>query len=488
MDHRQRAIRDTIKELGWAYPELRWLSEAEAAAAGARRDELLAALGDRAFTSFHGNKPHVGGLSPGCRICGEGDWSCLFMTGACTADCFFCPQTPAKLVAAPPTTVGLAFRDAAEYADFVEQLGYRGVGLSGGEPLLVFDQTLSYVRELKRRRGGALYVWLYTNGDLVDEEKADLLGDAGLDELRFDSAARGYDLARLRRVLGRIPTVTVEIPMIPEDAALLRDRLPRMAEAGVRYLNVHQLSARASNYRALAARGYTLLHQPNTPVLESELAALGLLGWALDCDLPLAINYCTAAYKHRLQPPAYRARAGRLIREGFEDCTETGHLRRVSLGGSSEELAVVAQQLAARDPGASRWAPGGEGAPLLLSLALLPGLDLGACTGRVDYDEPGLREATDRDPASRAVALGSGRRLAAARQPRASFEDLSPAALAALYAVGVAGAPQEEALRTLAARSDLHGPAGIQRLLREREVLEQAWEWERIPWGLPQLW
>ncbi len=85
-----------------------------------------------------------------------------------------------------------------------------------------------------------------------------------------------------RRAVGIIPTVTVEIPAVPEDAGRLRELLPAMADAGIAHLNLHQLRLTPYNIQRLAGRPFTDLHGNKRPVLETELAALELLAWSLE--------------------------------------------------------------------------------------------------------------------------------------------------------------------------------------------------------------
>ncbi|HPS94125.1 MAG TPA: radical SAM protein, partial [Deltaproteobacteria bacterium] len=71
--------------------EMRWLRPEAAAIATRRRQQLLREIEDRALSAFNATKLFTGGISPGCRLCGEGAWSCLFINNLCNAHCFFCP-------------------------------------------------------------------------------------------------------------------------------------------------------------------------------------------------------------------------------------------------------------------------------------------------------------------------------------------------------------------------------------------------------------
>ena len=175
--------------------------------------------------------------------CGQGTWSCLFIGSLCTANCFYCPQDRKNKKDQPPTESGLMFDNPDDYVDYLEKFKFKGVGFSGGEPLLKYKKILTYIKKIRERLGKGIYIWLYTNGDLVDKNKLNALKEAGLNEIRFDIAARNYDLKAVKMASAIIDRVTVEIPAIPEDYEILKKCLPRMKAIGVAHLNLHQLFA-----------------------------------------------------------------------------------------------------------------------------------------------------------------------------------------------------------------------------------------------------
>lgn len=210
-------IRDTREIIGWAYYEMKWLTEDQAREANQKRSELLQSISSRVNSNFLGNKIGPGELSPGCMSCGQGTWSCIFIDCLCTAKCFYCPQDRKNKKEQPPNESGLNFDNADDYVDYLEKFKFKGASFSGGEPLLEYEKVLTYIRKIRERLGRDIYIWLYTNGDLVDKNKLNTLKEAGLNEIRFDIAARNYDLKAAKMAIGIIDRVTVEIPAIPED-------------------------------------------------------------------------------------------------------------------------------------------------------------------------------------------------------------------------------------------------------------------------------
>ena len=324
---KKKQIKATRREVGWAYADLPWLSEQEAIDANRLRNELLQALAGWANSSFQNTKVHSGPLSLGCTICGEGGWACNFINTLCTRNCYYCPQDRHIKEEGKSYIDGIELRDPDDYVNFVKTFRIRGVGFSGGEPLLVFYKLLPVIKTIRKEFGAGVYLWMYTNGDLINRDVLLQLQLAGLDEIRFDLSARGYDLTPVQLAKGYIPTVTIEIPAIPEDFDRVSSLLVKMQELGIEFLNLHQLFVSKYNYKILQRRQYHFLHQPGIPVFESEICALKLLLYAREQQLSLPVNYCCADYKNRFQSRDGRTRIGNVVRQGFEEVTELGYIR-----------------------------------------------------------------------------------------------------------------------------------------------------------------
>jgi pyruvate formate-lyase activating enzyme-like uncharacterized protein len=345
---RQQLIEANRREYGHLYDLLTFADPEKLASAVAERKELLNWLEQRTCFGYAGTKVDCHSLSPGCRSCGDGGWSCLFINGRCNGRCFYCPT--AQDDDGPPVTNGLAFNSPEDYAAYVAALGFSGVSISGGEPLLTPDLTLDYLRAVRKRCGDGLHIWLYTNGTLLTPDLCSRLQDAGLNEIRFDLGAVRYNLKKLRLAVGCIPTVTVEIPAVPEDEGLLRLKMVEMAEVGVNHLNLHQMRLTPYNFGPLTERGYTFLHGEKVTVLESELTALRTVRFGLEQGILLPVNYCSFPYKRRFQHAAARRRAALPVCAPGETVTEPGYLRTTSTTGVRYCEAVLLQNPSYRHP------------------------------------------------------------------------------------------------------------------------------------------
>ncbi len=323
---RNRFIEMNAREYGPIFNYINWITEDRARFATQERDLFLQTPG--ISVSCLGTKIHHGPLSPGCLQCSGLAWSCLFISGRCNGRCFYCPAP--QNMDDPPMSGSVPFHRAQDYADYVRFFRFGGASVSGGEPFLDFDKSLAFVQALRRTCDPALHIWLYTNGILVTEDKLRRLADAGLNEIRFDIGATDYDLKFARQASGIVPTLTVEIPAVPEEAARLEALLPELTAVGVSHLNLHQLRLTPHNARHLLEHDYTYIHGPKVTVLESELCALKLVAHAAESKLALAVNYCSFVYKHRFQTVASRRRFGAHLLENGEVLTDSGFIRTLA--------------------------------------------------------------------------------------------------------------------------------------------------------------
>ena len=410
---RDRIIAANRDEYGSSYPLLTFPTAAEADTASRRRSKLLEALAGELHAACGGSKLFTGQLSPGCRICSEGRWSCLFINGRCNKSCFYCPGSQDET--GLPTTNNLDFHSPADYAGYLEQFDFCGMSLSGGEPLLTPGRSLAFLRAAKNRFGDRLHTWLYSNGSLVTVDILKSLRDAGLNEIRFDIGAVGYSLEKPAMAAGIIPTVTIEIPAVPEEGERLKSLLPAMADAGVDHLNLHQLRLTPYNHRHFLERNYTCLHGEKVTILESELTALELMLHSIDRKLALPVNYCSFVYKNRYQKAAARSRGATLLARPYEELTQAGYLRTLLLSGEPVHLAGIAGGLAERQLPSDSWALTASGGQLYFSRELWSAIDFSGCRLTVSYaSTPVLKGVSYRNPFKQ-LPLSSGRKIAVER-------------------------------------------------------------------------
>jgi pyruvate formate-lyase activating enzyme-like uncharacterized protein len=243
----------------------------------------------------------LGELSPGCQACKDGTWDCLFVTKRCNLNCSFC-YNPHSL---REEFIGSAFGDTPEeIATNYDRTCIRGISFSGGEPFLEPERLLRWARFFRQRFPGS-YLWIYTNGLLAEEKALEQLGELPVDEIRFNAAATGYDdprvMARMHQAKRCFKNLTVEIPAIPEQIEKVWNCLEVWGEAGVRYLNLHELlyepgtnswEMKGERQEICLADGHTSAVHPG-----SREMILEIIQRVQREGLPLNVNHCSLPNK-----------------------------------------------------------------------------------------------------------------------------------------------------------------------------------------------
>lgn len=410
-DERIRYAQHLQQRYGPDAERLKRLAADEIPRAERERDRLLADLAGRVNIGCRGTKLDVRRLAPGCEACGRGAWSCLFINGRCNGRCFYCPspQNSDDL----PVTQTLPFTSPEAYADYAQAFGFDGISFSGGEPLLSADLTLAFLLAVKKRLGERVHTWMYTNGTLVNQRVLERFRDAGLDEIRFDIGATRYHLKKARMAVELIPTVTVEIPAVPEDEEIMRVKMREMADAGISHLNLHQLRLTPHNMPHLSQRSYTYVSGRDLAVLESEWTALRLMRHGLDEGIDLPVNYCSYVYKQRFQKAAARARGARRVAKPYESVTESGYLKRVTLRAAADHITALAQHLSDGGHDSTLWQLSSAAEPdrIRIHESLLPAARPFAETVVFEYYDTVIRSAPSYFYPYTEVPLPSGGKL-----------------------------------------------------------------------------
>jgi len=222
---------------------------------------------------------------------------------ACNLSCPFC-LTPCGL--SKESSLSALDEDLDALCEIYARSKIIGVGFSGGEPMLSPDRLFHCLSRLSSKRPD-IYFWSYTNGLHLTKHLISALADAGLHELRFNMAATGYShahvTAMLRHSVTCLPSVTVEIPAIPEHAGLLREAVPAWSNAGVRYLNLHELIYEPGSPSEKMPGAREKCRMPDGHACEFNPYSSDLVADVLsDIDsgsLTISVNYCSLASKAR---------------------------------------------------------------------------------------------------------------------------------------------------------------------------------------------
>lgn len=250
-----------------------------------------------------GETIRLGDLSPGCVACKTGRWDCIFVTTGCNLECPFCLRPEDVSTTRTGSVFGTTPTDIARNYG---KTHISGISFSGGEPFMNVPKLLEWVTGFTTRYPDKYY-WIYTNGLLARETDLRRLGELGIDEIRFNTAATGYDhpsvVESLAAAARCIPTVTVEIPAIPEHAAKVLRSLACWCRAGVKFLNMHELIYESGTSSATFPGDRRVFVMPDGHRCDfnpkSRALTLAVMKKIHKDGLRLAVNHCSMHSKIR---------------------------------------------------------------------------------------------------------------------------------------------------------------------------------------------
>lgn len=263
-----------------------------------RRERLLRLLKKRAMPGWPERQTFfTRSLPESCKPCLEGRGSNVCVTTRCTRDCFFCfnPQPRADAM----SIHGRSVSSNAEAGDLLKSLAVRSVGLSGGEPLLALNRTLSLLQTFRDELGPEARLDLYTNGDLLTPTIARVLKKSGLDGARINLVANGFDLKPVLAAFSAGLSAEIEIPVIPRQARRLKALILELDAMGVSHLILHELFVCGQNSEKMRRLGYSAAPGSEdsrlswAPVAGSFETALGLLLFAQAHAKKLSVYFCS---------------------------------------------------------------------------------------------------------------------------------------------------------------------------------------------------
>jgi uncharacterized protein len=256
---------------------------------------------------------YVNRISPSCVACQTGIGSTTFFISLkCHRDCFYCfnPNQENYEYYCEHT------RDTVAELDEMRQTSPRmgHLALTGGEPLLYKNETYRFFDHARELYPNAR-TRLYTSGDHIDRTTLEALQKSGLKEIRF--SIRMHDLAKGHRhtfdniALAReyIPSVMVEMPILPETLGEMKDVLIELDRLGIFGINLLELCFPLNNPEVYREKGYKIKSRPfrvlydywyagGLPVAGSEMVCLDLIDFALSAGLKVGVHYCSLENKH----------------------------------------------------------------------------------------------------------------------------------------------------------------------------------------------
>ncbi|MEM0014246.1 MAG: radical SAM protein [Zestosphaera sp.] len=276
----------------------------------------------------------VGKLPKGCAQCIKGLKSVFFATGICGERCFYCPLSSHRKGSARNYINESLVRDERDILLEILASSSKGVGVTGGDPLIVADYVAEVIRLLKDNLGRRFHVHLYTTGKHLDEKVMNTLVNVGLDELRIHVTGT-HSWEALRIALDHNLDVGIENPAVP-DFEGLKNMISEGVKFGVDFINLNEMEVSESNYLGIMSKGLRV-NSDGLTVAGSRETALRVMAWVLEEGVPVNIHYCPARFKDMYQFRRRLIRRFRAVRMPYETLSIEGTVKWVEVPYSESE-------------------------------------------------------------------------------------------------------------------------------------------------------
>jgi len=281
-------------------------------------------LNDSAYT-----KP----LSRGCQQCAQGSKMVLLITGKCTNSCFYCPLSKKKFGKDVIYADEWQLNNENETHVLIQEahsIDAEGAGITGGDPLLVWQRTCDYITILKNEFGSSFHIHLYTSGLIHPNHISDLI-DAGLDEIRFhpppptwDNIASTPIVRSISQTLNTTIDVALEIPTLPHQEKHILSLIKWADANNIQYINLNELEFSERNASTLIQKDYHVKNDLSAAVQGSQETAMNILETLAPLDLNIGVHYCSVSFKDGIQLRNRIKRRAQITQKPYQEITKDG--------------------------------------------------------------------------------------------------------------------------------------------------------------------
>jgi pyruvate formate-lyase activating enzyme-like uncharacterized protein len=282
-------------------------------------------------------------------MCAKGSKMVVLITGKCVANCYYCPLSFHK------AGTDKIFADEWELKNEgdtdtllreAEAINASGAGITGGDPLLVWKRTQTYVTFLKKAFGDTFHIHLYTSG-LKNANRLPEIVTAGLDEVRFHPMPNTWskmEESPLKKIIQKMVKtsvdVAVEIPVIPKKEKEILSLISWAEKTGIQWINLNELEYSERNVRAFTTRGYQIKSDVSAAVKGSEASARKIISMVEQKGVDVGVHYCSVSFKDGVQLKNILKRRAHNIAQPYDVITKDGTL----LKGVIEQSGISFQQ------------------------------------------------------------------------------------------------------------------------------------------------
>lgn len=281
-------------------------------------------------------------IPKGCKYCLKGSKAVLFLNGICQKPdhcSWYCPISEERRDKEVTFADEIEIITKEELLKEIKMINAQGMSITGGEPLseINFEKTLDYIKYVRLNKGRKFHIHLYTNGIDFNENKADKLSMAGLDEIRFHPAKEHW--VNIEKALNKKMKVGAELPVIPEKEEIetLEKLIIYLNTIGADFINLNEFEYCFPNSQALKERGFQLKNGSIASVINSQETGLDLIR-KMGAKVSIKMHFCSIRAKDYYQLKNRYIRRAKNIKLPYEVITEEGLLVFGQIEGDKKEL------------------------------------------------------------------------------------------------------------------------------------------------------
>lgn len=283
-------------------------------------------------------------------MCAKGSKMVVLVTGICSTKCFYCPLSFKK------SGTDKIFADEWELENEhdteklvreAESIDATGAGITGGDPLVVWERVKTYITLLKNTFGDSFHIHLYTSA-LKNANHLSNLVTAGLDEIRFHPLPHTWanmEKSPIKKTIEQAMEfsvdVAMEIPVIPNKEKEIFSLVSWADRQGLLWINLNELEFSERNCQAFLERGYQVKNTISAAVKGSQQTAYNVLRKAQKENLTIGVHYCSVSFKDGVQLKNRIIRRARHIATPYDVITKEGTIIKGVIYPSNRSLASL---------------------------------------------------------------------------------------------------------------------------------------------------
>jgi len=271
----------------------------------------------------------------------------VLVTGRCTTKCFYCPLSFKKggtdRIFADEWELENE-RDTEKLIKEAECIGAAGAGITGGDPLVVWQRVKTYITLLKKTFGDSFHIHLYTSALKNAVHLTDLVA-AGLDEIRFHPLPTSWsrmDASPIKKTIQNMidssADIAIEIPVLPQTDKEIFSLISWADHQGLRWANLNELEFSERNCDDFLRRGYQVKTAISAAVKGSQETAGKIMRMTQKEHLKIGVHYCSVSFKDGVQLKNRLLRRANNIATPYDVITKEGTLLKGVIYPSDRSL------------------------------------------------------------------------------------------------------------------------------------------------------